>query len=167
MRIEYADTRLTNEQTNVHDTRGRRHVELDILQACSLGSRPVDTCTCCTGGHICRVDDKVANLAVKVVHGNPVQVFRVVGIAIDQAKSREICGSLESWGAPSISDEHSKVIRDNRRGDEVCASWEVDHSRGNGSRSLRSVSWDGWSPWASLGESHHIHIPSRNDSPQP
>lgn len=66
---------LTDEQTNMHDAGGCGHIELDILQACGLGSRPVDTSTRCPGGHIRRVDDQVANLAVKVVYRNPVQVF--------------------------------------------------------------------------------------------
>jgi hypothetical protein len=156
----------TNEQTNMHDAVSNGHVKLDILQACGLRSRPVHTGTCCPGGHVRRVDDKVANLAVKVVYGNPIQVFRPVGIAINQTKSCKVGSSLESRRSCSISDEHSKVVRDDGRRDEVCACWEVYNCRSGSSRSLMSISWDSSVPRVSLSatgvEPSHTHpLPQR------
>lgn len=133
----------------MHDAGSRGHVEFNVLQACSLRSRPVYTSTCCPGCDIRRVDDEVTDLAVEVVHGNPIQVLRPVGIAVDQTESRKVSSSFESRGTPSVSYEHGEVIRDDRRRDEVCAGREVDHSRSDCSRSLMSVSCDCQRPMAS------------------
>jgi hypothetical protein len=58
-------------------------------------------------GHI---EDKVAHLSIKNVGGTPVQVCRVVRIAVNQAKSGETGGSLECGYVGRVTKQYGEVL---------------------------------------------------------
>lgn len=108
--------------------RCRTHIKHQILQACRLCRRPVDTrggIPTWDSGHI---EDKVAYLSIKDIGGAPVQVCRVVCIAVNQAKSGETSGSLECGDVGWVAKQYGEVLVNDGRRNQVGARGEVDYS---------------------------------------
>lgn len=80
-------------------------------------------------GHI---EDKVAYLSIKNIGRTPVQVCRVVRIAVNQAKSGETGGSLECGDVGRVTKQYGEVLVNDGRRNQVGACGEVDYS-GSGS----------------------------------
>lgn len=98
------------------------------------------TGTSCRSCDIRGIDDEVADLAVKDIDRDPVEIGCVVRVAINQSEAAEIGRGFQCWWAVGITDEHGEVIWNDRRRDEVCPRGEVNNSRCCGCRSLVSIS---------------------------
>lgn len=116
----------------------RTHLEDNVLQTSRLSRWPVNTRSRACSRDIRQVKDEVPNLPVEDICRPPVQISRVVFVAIDKTEAGESSCRLQSWRIVWIADELGIVLIDDRGGDEVCAGREVDHcwSGGAGCTSL-------------------------------
>lgn len=89
-------------------SRSSIQVELDILDTCSLGSRPMDAGNSRARSDSSRIDDQITDLSVKDVGATPILVLRVVGVSIDE-KSTKTTGCLNSGKIIRITNNHAIV----------------------------------------------------------
>ncbi len=123
---------LLDEQADMHYIGGGRHVEHNVLQTGRLGRGPVHARRRRGRWDGCGVEDKVANLPEEDVDGFPVQVLRVVRVAIDEAEAGKVGRGLEGGRVGGVADELGEVGREDGSRDQVGAGGEVDQSRRHG-----------------------------------
>jgi hypothetical protein len=74
---------------------GCTHLKHNILKTRGLGGWPVYS-GCGRGrGNAGHIKDKIPDLPEEHVGGPPVQILRVIFVAVDQAESRESSGSFQ------------------------------------------------------------------------
>jgi predicted RecA/RadA family phage recombinase len=111
---------------------GRTHIKHQILQTCRLCRRPVDTRSGIPTWNSGHIEDKVAYLSIKNVGGTPVQVRRVVRVAVNQTKSGETGGSFERGDVGWVTKQYGEVLVNDGRRNQVGSCGEVDYG-GSGS----------------------------------
>jgi len=127
---------------------GSRHLEDDVGQGRSLGDLPVDTGGTCSGSRGRRVDDKVADLTVKVVLVRvPVAATAAVRVGIDHGHTGKVGESRDDGKVDCISNQLSHVVGNDGAGHSVCTLGEIHESGADRGRitslTASSVSSDG------------------------
>lgn len=92
-----------------------RHIELDIDQTRRLRSWPMHSGSRRPWRNSGGVNDKVSYLAVEHICRNPVQVFGIVRVSINQTKPLKIAGGLQNWAVARVADHLREVRGDDRR----------------------------------------------------
>jgi hypothetical protein len=111
----------------------------DVLDASGLCSWPMDTRRSGARCNASQVKNHVPNLAVENVGGAISLVSSVlIRVCVNQAKADKVRSGLEGWKAVRVANELGEVVVNDRRGNQIGSSREVDNSR-SGSRGLAAA----------------------------
>lgn len=129
-----------DEKAHLLISRSSTHGDLDVLQACRLGCRPMDTiCPGCRSRHRCHVKLKIAHLSIEHVGRNPIGVIGVVvaviGITINESNTVEVRRGFDGGKIGRISNNVGIVLINDGSRNQVCSRWEV-HDCGSQSAGL-------------------------------
>lgn len=112
-------------------SRARAHHNLEICQTRCLPRRPMDTRCPRTWGYRSQVQNKIPNLPEEHIRRRPALVpIILVLVTVDQTHSFELRRSLEDRASVRIANQLSKVVIDDRLGDDIGARREVYNRRG-------------------------------------
>ena len=111
------------------------HSENNILQACSLSRRPMNSCDFRGGRSISYINDEIPNLSEEEVsRAKPLPTVRLILIAIDDAEADKVCSSSKYGQIIRISDNLGIIIVYDGWRYQVSAGGEVNNSRCKGWR---------------------------------
>lgn len=108
------------------------HVDDDILDTGSLRARPVNTSGSSASGNSSHIDNQVTDLAKEDVGRDPTLSAILVFVTVDETHAGEAGSGLESGGAVGVSNELSEVVVNDRCGNRVGSSREVNDCRSGG-----------------------------------
>ena len=112
-------------------SRGRAHHNLEICQTGCLPRRPMDTCCPSTWGYSSQIQNKVPNLPEEHIRRRPALVpIILVFVTVDQTHSFELWRGLDHRTSVWVANQLSKVVIDDRLGDDIGARREVYNRRG-------------------------------------
>lgn len=113
--------------------RARAHHNLDISQTGRLPCRPMNTRCASTWGYRSQVQNKIPNLPEEHIRRRPALVpIILVFVTVDQTHSFELWRGLDNRTSVWIANQLSKVVINDRLGDDIDARREVYNRRGCG-----------------------------------